>query len=533
MRRLSPLSRALASITLALTLFAGCGYKNALKQGDAAMAAQHYEEALGHYKRALELKPDSAEAKDKVAQAQDRAVAARIDTGKRRLADKDFHAAIGEATGAVAILPESAAVRAFVDEVITAVTDEGERLSAAGVHAEALALLDRAIAGLPAEKGRLEGPRKAAADRWTAALDASASAAEAAGRLADALLQRAMIADLGGDAGARDRLLAALKAKVAYRVGTSPARDPATTALAQRLVGADRSGRWLEILAPGPAPADAAATLAFTLQKARFATDKSDRSESAKYQSGTKQVPNPFYKSAQDKVADQERRVLEAEKEVSKQQQYVQQYQKDVAKEGDTPNVSTGAEQNLYNAENRLEAANRSLESERNQLQQRRDELQRTQPTTDEPVYTTVQYKITTHVLTASARVSGAITPKGGAKIEIGRELSAQAKDDTNDALPAANIAADPLDLPSKEALEGQLADAALAEIGARVGQAFDAYRKGVLDGGAGGDDRIDRMVLFLLLDPGAPDPALDDALWKARGIPDASARLRRAQGLQ
>lgn len=534
MRRLRPLAHLLATVTLVLTL-AGCGYKQALQRGDAAMVSQQYEDALAHYQRALELKPDSAEAREKVARAQDRAVEVRVEGARHKLGSKDFHGAIAEAAGAVAILPQSASVRGLVDEVIAALVAEAQRLGDAGVHAEALALLDHALAGLPGERARLDGPRHAAIDRWVQQLDTGASAAEGAGRLADALLQRATIAELSGDAGAqasRDRLLAALRARAVYRVGIAAIRDPASLAVAQRLVGADRT-RWLEVLAPGPVPADAAAVLTFNLPRARFTTDKSERSQSARYQSGTKQVPNTFHKMAQDKVFDQERRVLEAEKEVSKQEGYVAQYRKDVEREGPSPNTSTGAEQNLYNAENRLESANRNLLSERNQLQQRRDELQRTPQTKEEPEYATVQYKITTHVLSASTRLTGLLTPRTGERITIGRELSVQARDDAHDAQSVANIPADPLDLPSRDSLEAQLAEAAVAELAARVGEAFGAYRQRARDGATSDDDRVERMALFLLLDPTAGDPALDEALWQLRGIPQASARLRRAQGLQ
>ncbi|MEZ4454439.1 MAG: hypothetical protein R3B09_33615 [Nannocystaceae bacterium] len=526
--RLRPLARLLASFTLALTLVAGCGYKNALKQGDEAMATQRYEDALGFYRRALELKPDSAEAQQKVAAAQEKATAARIDAGKAKLAARDFAGAIDDAAGAVAIHP-SPAVRAFVDEVTAAVSGEGERLAEAGVYAEGLALVDGAIAKIPSASDKLAGPRRDLAERWSAALDAGATAAEGAGRLGDALLQRAMIVELVGDdaqRSARDRLLGQLKARSSFRVAQSPTRDAAAGALAQRLVGADPS-RWIEVLAPGPAQGETAATLTFTLQKARFTTDKRDRSESARYQSGTKQVPNTFYKMAQDKVSDQERRVLEAEKEVTKQEQYVAQYRKDVEKEGPSPNTSTGAEQNLYNAENRLESAQRNVQSERDQLQQRRDELQRTPQTKDEPVYTDVQYKITTHTLTATAKLVGGLTPAGGTKVDLGRELTTDAKDDAHDGVSAAGIAADPLQLPSHAELEGRLADAAIAEVAGRIGEAFAAYRRSILDRASGDDDKVDRMVLFLLLDP---RPAI--RRWTRRSGRPAGSR-RRAPGCE
>jgi len=533
--RTRPILRFVASCALALALF-GCGYKNAMKDGDAAMASQRYEDALGYYQRALELKPDSAEARAKVAEAQEQAVRVRIAAGEAKLASRDLYGAVSDAAAAAALMPESAAVRAFVDAVVAGVHDGVGRLSESEVHAEALALVDAAIKGLPAERERLSEARKAAGERWAAALAAGASAAEAAGRLADATLQRAMIAELSevtGDAeavSARDRLLAALKDRSMFRVAQAPSREAAASGVAARLVAVD-AARWLEVLAPGPTPPTATATLAFSIGAPRFATDKKTRSESARYQSGTQQVANPFYKSAQDKVHDQERRVTDAEKEVSKQQAYVEQYRKDVAKEGPSPNASTGAEQNLYNAENRLEAANRKLLDERNQLQQRRDELQRTPQTKEEPVYTTAQYTVTTHVMTASARLSGSITPKSGAKIELGSELSTQAQDDAHDGLPAANVAADPLNLPSKSELEGKLLAEAEAELRARVAAAFEAHRQALRAGGGGEDESVEKAALFLLMDARSEDAAADELIWKARGIPGASALLRRAQG--
>lgn len=533
--RTRPILRFIASCALALTLL-GCGYKNAMKDGDAAMASQRYEDALGYYQRALALKPDSAEARAKVTQAQEQAVKVRVAAGEAKLASRDLYGAVSDAAAAVAILPESQAVRGLVDAVVAAVIDGVGRLSESGVHAEARALAEAAITGLPAESGRLSEARKAAAERWAAALTAGAGAAEAAGRPADALLQRAMIAELAAITGdgeavsARDRSLAALKDRSMFRVAQAPSRDATASAVAARLVAAD-SARWLEVLAPGPIPATATATLAFSLAAPRFATDKRTRSESARYQSGTQQVANPFYKSAQDKVLDQERRVTDAEKEVSKQQAYVEQYRKDVAKEGPSPNTSTGAEQNLYNAENRLEAANRRLLDERNQLQQRRDELQRTPQTKEEPVYTTAQYTVTTHVMTASSRLSGSITPKSGAKIELGSELSTQAQDDAHDGLPAANVAADPLNLPPKSELEGKLVAAAEAELMARVAAAFEAHRQALRAGGGGEDESVEKTALFLLMDARSEDAAADELIWRARGIPGASALLRGAQG--
>ena len=531
-----PLLRPLASLTLALTLLGGCAYKNALERGDQAMAAQRYEEALTEYERALQLKPDSADAKAKVAAARDKAVEVRVTSARAKLSAKDLHGAVADAAAAVTLRAEAPAVRSLVDDVITAVTGEGERLTGAGLHAEAMSLFDAAIAGLPGERARVEAPRQATLTSWIAALDAGAKAAEAAGRTGDALLQRAMMVELG-DAGAaadRDRLRDALRTALVFRVRqTGAARDPNFTELAQRLTGSDPV-RWIELLAAGATTPEPAATLTFSLPRPRFTTDKNTRSESARYQSGTKQIPNPFHKMAQDKVRDRERAVLEAEKEVTNQERYVAQYTQDVAREGDTPNTSTGAEQNLSNAQSRLDSARNRVNSERSQLQQARDDLGRTQPTTEEAVYSTVDYKITTHVLTATSRLTGSITGRGGVKVDIARDLAQSATDEAHDAQSLANIPENPLQLPPRETLEAQIREAAFAELSASIGLAFAAYRQSLLDAAkqaTSDDDRADKLVRFMVVDSSASDPAIDETLWKLRGIPDASARLRRLTG--
>lgn len=536
MRRLisRPVFRALASLTLAFTLLGGCAYKHALAAGDQAMAARRYEDALTEYERALQLKPDSDEARQKVAAARDRAAQVRVDAARGKLAARDLRGALADTAAAVGLRPDAPAVRGLVEEVLAAVTTDGERLTAAGLHAEALALFDAAISGLPGERARVEAPRKASVDAWLAALASGATAAEAAGRTGDALLQRVMMVELGdtGATGERDRLGDALREALVFRVEqTGPARDPVYTALAQRLTGADPT-RWIEVLAAGtdiPAPA---ATLTFSLQKPRFTTHQTARSASARYQSGTTQVSNPSYRSAQERLRDRERSLLEAEKEVTNQERYVSQYQQDVAREGDSPNTSTGAEQNLSNAQSRLDSARNRVNSERDQVQQARDTLARTPETSEEAVYSTIDYKITTHVLTATARLGGSITGRDGATIDLGRDLVETASDETHDAQSVAGVAADPLALPPHETLEARLHDAAFAELAAKIGVAFAAYRQSLLGAAqkAGSDDeRVDRLVRFVAVDTAASDPAVDEALLELRGVPDASARLRRA----
>lgn len=42
-----------------------------------------------------------------------------------------------------------------------------------------------------------------------------------------------------------------------------------------------------------------------------------------------------------------------------------------------------------------------------------------------------------------------------------------------------------------------------------------------------------DKLVRYMVVDSSASDPAIDETIWKLRGIPEASARLRRLAAAQ
>ncbi len=531
-RRLFPkLPVWLSALALALSLSAGCVYQNSMKRGDAAMAAGQFETAIEEYQRALSKKPDSQEAKDKLTQAQDKAVEVKAEEARRALASGDFMGAVRITAEAAGILPNSAVVGALVEEIVPAAIGEGERLTGEARYADAMALYDALQQGLPQTRARVQTAADATRDAWVAALDAGAKAAETAGRKGDALLQRAQIVALTGDGGAKadcDRLRQELRATHGLIIAQK-GRDAGFKALSPRLVGSD-SVRWLQVLAPGTKEPPARATLEFGLGRAKFKTDKARRSESAQYQSGTKQVPNPFYEQRQRGVTEQEARVVQAEQDVMKQQQKVEQYRADVAREGDTPGTTTGAEQNLYNAENRLESERRSLESEQNQLMQKQRELANTSQYTEEPVYETVNYTVTTHTLRATAQLSGSLTLGDAPPIQLAQSLSEEARDDEHSGQSQAGVAPDPLDLPSQDSLAQKLQGQALSVLESAINSGFNTYRAGYMEqaqGAANDDARVESLVLFTLLDPTQSDAQVDATLWQLRGIPSASALLR------
>ena len=106
-------------------------------------------------------------------------------------------------------------------------------------------------------------------------------------------------------------------------------------------------------------------------------------------------------------LTDEERRLINYQEEVDRQTNYMEQYNADVAREGPSPNVSTGAEQSLYNAQSRLEAARRNVTSQRNRVQQAREKLANTPPMIEEPVYSIHTYNVTQHIRTGILQIKG------------------------------------------------------------------------------------------------------------------------------
>jgi hypothetical protein len=456
-----------------------------------------------------------------------KAAEVRTQQARAQLAAGDFLGAAKLAGEAARLMPGDPIVLQLVDQVAVATMQECDRRVAAKQFASALDLVRGVLAQMPQGHPRLDPALANAQAAWVTDLTAGAQAAEAAGHQADALFQDQMIAVLTRSpqvvahcAELRQALRTQHEFVVAQKSSTSP--------LAARLFGAQPE-RWVRILAPGDKAPSARATLEFSLGKPKVATTHTSRTETQQYQSGTKQVPNPFYASKQRDVQDAERRVTEAEHEQSEAERYVQQYTQDVAREGDTPNETTGAEQNLYNANNRLEAARRSLDSARQDLQRARDELARTEQSKEEPVYSQASVTVTRHTLRATATLQGKLVPTQGAPIDIDKELVLEVSDEGHPAMAIANVAADPLELPTADQIASSLATDAMAELQAKILAAFADYRQTFRAAGDAATDpgvKVDQLVLYILLDPAAADAQVATQLYQLRGIPNAAVLL-------
>jgi hypothetical protein len=516
---------------LLLIGFLGCAYDNAIKRGDELFQAHNYQGALTEYEAALKLKPDSPEARDKVKHARYELLAEHVNTARTQLAAGDLLRAIDAAAAAYQLVPQAEDALTVVREVAARVQEQSAKLLSDANYASAVTVLDAAFAKLPPAQAAVAPKRAEARATWARVLGDRGKQAEQAGRKGEALLmfgKASQLVDNREYTTRRAALHGELSTQTVYVVQLSGA-DPGATAVANALRGkALKSG--IAIVGASDAAPRIDARARVSVSRPTFDTQLSRHNEKARYQSGTQQVANPFYKTKQDAVTDEERHLTEYENEVTKLESDVTRYQGDVAREGDTPNVSTGAEQNLYNAQNNLESARRRVIDQRNQLQRAREELARESQFKEEPVYADLVYTVTTHTLHGNATLQGAIEHSDRRpKLPIGADMAVEAHDDEYPPQRTAQLPGDPLQLPSTADLTSQLYGQAIERTAAAIVESHVGYRHALLLRGqtAPSDgERINSYVIYFLTDPSAVDPATVNALAQLSGIPDAPAAL-------
>ena len=352
-------------VILVIVTLAGCAFGRTMRAGDKAFEAGDYEAALAQYEGALKVNPNSEEAAAKLAKTREMLVAEDIEAARAALGAGDLLGAMAAANGAWVQLPDSEATVSIVRDVSNAVYARAQKLTEQRDWANALMLLESLPKSLPSEAERAKPMAQGVRGSWVDQLRTGAEAAVAAGRKGDAALQYAKLTQLTSDpayGGKRDELRRQVLEEHGYVVKVS-ARKSDGAAIVLDAVSALGTGTALLVAAKPASGQTVDATARIAVSNPRYRTEETSRNEVATYQSGTRQVENPFYRSKQEEVVREENRLLEYENEVTKLQSDVDRYRNDVAREGDTPNVSTGAEQNLYNAENRLEAARNNADA--------------------------------------------------------------------------------------------------------------------------------------------------------------------------
>ena len=238
-------------------------------------------------------------------------------------------------------------------------------------------------------------------------------------------------------------------------------------------------------------------------------------------------MENPSYRRAQGDLEDAERELHRRQDEQSRDERDVDRYTDQVMREGDSPNSSTGSEQNLSRARSSLERSRDQVDRARDAVQRASNALRDTAPTIEEDVYSDLEYTVTTHRRVAQLPVRITVLSEGRqAPLESSFVAETFASDEEHAAYPIADISADPLDLPSDNALLDELEASASASALALAEQAFELHRRAVLDQGFTQSEEGKRLhfyVVYMLMHPELVDERVLQEIHTARGIPDAS----------
>lgn len=526
--------RLLLPLLLILSLLAGCAYGNHIDKGDEYFEKRQYELALKEYDNALKLKPDSEEAQERLRKTKLRLIEIYAERANTLANNGDYAAAIKLTAEAYAQDPQSPKVERLVGEISLKTQTHAEQLTQAQDYAQALSLLDLLYEQLPTERDSLELKLEQLKLAWAQSLNDRAVVAEKAGHAGDALLLYAKAASLmlTPEATAkRDELRARLIDQNAYLFNvTLKSSTPAAQAIQSSL----ERGTWAQNVRAVKDTKNLNAQVIVVAGKPSFARDSSSTSRTVSYKSGTRQVPNPFYKSKQDDVVREQKELLRYQQDLNRAEQDVSRYSQAVAREGDTPGVSTGAEQSLSRAQSDLTRARDNVARQQQRVFRAQEVAANTPQLIEEDVYSNLTYAITTHTIRGVLPLTVNIThPDNRSPIEQKLSLLTSASDTEHAAYPVANIPIDLKQLPSESALTANLnAQAQLAAQKVLL-ESLSTYRQQLLDQAKTTTDegqRIHLYVIYILLDPTAVAPEVISEIEAARGVPDSVSILGRPQ---
>jgi hypothetical protein len=430
-------------------------------------------------------------------------------------------------------MPDNPAVDQTVRDVAAAVAGKAASLESQGDFGNALLLMRSVADSLPPAASEYGPQADAMQQRWADQLMSRGETAHEAGRYGSALLYFAKAASLTPSpslGGKRDAIRRELLDAWAYTVGVVAKGDRAamaTSMLAERV-----DGTALKI---GPRDKLAAdridAVIEVEVDRPKTDVRVDSRTERTRYQSGTRQVENPVYRSRQRDLEREERELMNTQNDVTRLENDVARYRDAVARYGPSPGTSTGAEQNLSRAQSQLQRERENLIRQRERVQRARERLADEPPTRDEPVYSELEYLVETHVMTASATVSLEVE-HDDSRPEITRRVVVQseASDETHNAFPTANLSADPLDLPDRARLESELPARAAGAAGAAIEASFGSWREALLARALAEPDdakKTDLLAIYVVTDPERVDPRVPVELKAATGIPDVVATMR------
>lgn len=524
------------SLFAALLVLSGCAYGKHIDKGDEYFQQGQYEQALTEYEAAHKLDPDEPEANQKIHQAQIELVGVYAERVDAALDASDLPGAVAAAATAYDRLPHNPAVGQIMDKV----SARGDQLAATALEqqswAYALSTYEMISNELPPQRTAFAQKAAEVRAEWTQQLKKRAATAEAEKQSGLAALYWAKAVQLSADdeaAGHSRTLQAELGDTYQYLIYLNgDSRDPGYQSVASQLaVPIPQNSLVIESERPAKS-ATLGASVLVKVSRPNFQTKSRTRTETTRYQSGTKQVQNPRYASAREDVTYEEGQLVKKQEDLSRYQKDVDDDRAWVAKEGPSPGTSTSAEQSLSRSQSSLDRARSAVDRQRRKLQRTRETLARTEQFVEEPVYRDLNYTITTKTRVATANVSITVEhPDGRKRIAFNTDLATSASDDSHRAYPQANIAEDPLRLPPDADLATLLHNGAADPVWTTITQSFAGWRDTLRAQAAQASsdpERANFYAIYVFTAPSSVDPDVLADLKELTGIPDADRVLKR-----
>lgn len=507
-------------IALALLLMA-CGPSVHVVAGDQHLAASNYRAALTSYETALAEDPDSEEIARKAELARGRYFD-ELSTQAREAQNRGDHiGALKTTRKAWELYPNSPKAQNLVDQTSQAVAYAAGKLREDQDYSTALLLHEVAMNELPAPNPHAEAAVEMR-NAWEDDLRAQAEEARASGEPAAELLFVGKLAQLKNTADLDNKRLELLtqvleEEKFLIDVKGEGFPDRIQADLTRLKQGA------LQVRTQVKEPD---VRLKVSGKRPVFIESENEVWRSVTFQSGTRQVSNPSYKNRLNDLERAQRDVVDAENTVTRAEQEVTDYESRVSRE--SPEVSSSTKYGLERARRDLQGARDRLIRERDDVMRAREALNREPQTVEEPVYSEHQYAVKIHTLTAKIQVQLEFSGLHDEKKSIPLEVSVS--DETHPPQPSmTGVGADPLTLPSDEALAEDLLADALAATNNEILRVFDEWREReaqkALD--EPGTRRLDSLVRVLVRDLERADQRVAGEIKSLSGIPDAVSAIR------
>ncbi len=223
--------------------------------------------------------------------------------------------------------------------------------------------------------------------------------------------------------------------------------------------------------------------LHFAINDPKYSRSTSEKTDSFRYKSGTRQVANPAYESAQSDV---------------------ERFRGDVEKE---QNNIKNMRRDTQGWENNLKSYQRNLERAQSDLARAQDKLSSLPTTVTEDVFDNYTYPVTVHTLRTSWNLTSRV--EASPQMVLNSNVLSSLSDEEHGSYSKndGGVEADPANPPPKSKGLASLKFDTAKELRVLLGKSFAAYQQNILSNlPEDKEDRIDKIALHIFLDPNSAD---------------------------